>query len=290
MQLRLAYLGVVLIWTTTPLAIKWSSTELSFILSLCARMSIGLIVLLWLQVLQGRTLPWHKQAITSYFAVSLQLFLSMAVTYWGSQWIPSGWVSVIFGLTPVFTAVLAMFWLQEDSLSPLKITAYLLGLAGLAAMFKSAEGLNQHAIWGVGAILLAAFIQCLSSVWVKNLNTKITAMDLITGGLLIAMPGYWLSWYWLDGTLPSTISVVSLGCIIYLGAIATVFGFSWYFFVLNRLPATKVAMINLMTPVLSLWLGKTVNHEVITPSVIAGTASIVLALVIYQFSETRKPR
>lgn len=285
MRVKLAYLGVVLIWTTTPLAIKWSSTELSFIFSLSARMSIGLVFLLWLLILRGRKLPWHRLAIASYFAASLQLFLSMAITYRASQWIPSGWMSVIFGLTPFFTAILATIWLHEKSLSPLKIFAYLLGLLGLSAMFKSADELNQQAIWGVTAILVAALIQCISSIWVKKLNAHISAIELITGGLLVSMPGYWLCWYWLDGSIPQTVSVTSLWCIVYLGLIATIFGFSWYFFVLSRLAATQVAMINLMTPVLSLWLGNTVNHELITPTVIVGTSIILLALIIYQLSE-----
>jgi len=285
MPVKLAYLGVVLIWTTTPLAIQWSHSEISFILSLSARMSIGLVFLIWLLMLKGQRLPWHKRAIASYFAASLQLLVSMAITYWASQWIPSGWMSVIFGLTPFFTAILAMVWLNEQSLSPLKLSAYGLGLLGLSVMFKSAVDLNQHAIWGVSAILFAALIQCISSIWVKKLNASITALELLTGGLLVSMPGYWLSWYWLDGSLPETVSVTSLWCIVYLGMIATIFGFSWYFFVLSRLAATQVAMINLLTPVLSLWLGNTVNNEAITFSVISGTALIVLALALYQYSE-----
>lgn len=285
MRVNLAYLGVIVIWTTTPLAIKWSSSELSFILSLTARMSIGLICLLWLLILKGHKLPLTKQAISSYFAASLQLGVSMAITYWGSQWIPSGWISVIFGLTPFFTAILAMIWLHEPSLSPLKITAYLLGIMGLSAMFKSAGELNQNAIWGVSAILVAALVQCISSVWVKKINANISAIDLITGGLLVSMPGFWISWYCLDGTIPTSLSMTSLWCLVYLGVVATLLGFSWYFYVLSRLPATQVAMINLMTPVLSLWLGNSVNNETITPTVMAGTAIIVLALMTYQFTE-----
>lgn len=290
MRLKLAYLGVILIWTTTPLAIKWSSTELGFSLSLASRMSIGLIFLLWWQFLKGRSLPRHKAAIASYFAASLQLFLSMAITYWGSQWIPSGWISVIFGLTPFFTAILAMVWLNEPSLTPLKMTAYILGLLGLSAMFKSAAELNQQALWGVAAILLAALTQCISSIWVKKLKTDISSFDLITGGLLISMPAYWLCWYWLDGTVPQSVSINCLWSIVYLGVIATLFGFSWYFYLLTYLPATRVAMINLMTPVLSLWLGNRVNHEAITPSIIAGTTLILLALAAYQYSEKNLSR
>jgi drug/metabolite transporter (DMT)-like permease len=51
MRLVLAFVGVVLIWTTTPLGIKWSSVGVSFIFGVTARMSIGLFCLLIMMLL-----------------------------------------------------------------------------------------------------------------------------------------------------------------------------------------------------------------------------------------------
>ncbi len=290
MAVRLAYLAVVLIWTTTPLAIKWSSDGLSFILGVTARMSLGAICLGLTLLLTRRRLPLHRAACLTYLAVTLQLFVSMAITYWAAQHLPSGWISVILGLCPFMTAFMAAHWLQESSLGWLRILAYALGLAGLAAMFLSAADLHQQAIWALAAMLLAGFFHSFSAICVKKINARLPAIQQISGGLLVSVPCYWLSWYWLDGTIPAQIPQQALVSILYLGVFATTIGLVLYYYVLRILPATQVAMINLITPVLSLWLGYSVNHEIITLKVIAGTGLIMLALLIYQLAERRQNR
>jgi drug/metabolite transporter (DMT)-like permease len=102
------------------------------------------------------------------------------------------------------------------------------------------------------------------------------------------LPLYWASWYWLDGEIPEQIPQQTLWAVIYLGLIATTFGFALYYYVLKHLPATQVAMINLMTPVLSLWLGYSANQETISLKVVIGTGLIMSALLIHQIAERRQ--
>ena len=44
MSIPAAYLGIVLIWSTTPLAIQWSTQGTGFAFAVLARMLIGVIV------------------------------------------------------------------------------------------------------------------------------------------------------------------------------------------------------------------------------------------------------
>ncbi len=46
MSVPAAFLGVVLIWATTPLAIKWSSEGAGFLFGVASRMVLGVIVCL----------------------------------------------------------------------------------------------------------------------------------------------------------------------------------------------------------------------------------------------------
>lgn len=285
MAIKLAYLGVVLVWATTPLAIKWSSYGISFVMGATARMSLGSLCLAVLLLITRQGLSFSRPALLTYLAVTIQLYLSLIITYWSAQFIPSGWLSVIFGLSPFMTAFMAAAILQERSLGWLKLLAYSLGLGGLAVMFISAIELSNTAIAGVIGILVATFIHALSAIWVKRIDAKLPAIQQISGGLLFSLPLYWATWYWLDGEIPQQIPEPTLWAIVYLGVIATTVGFSLYYYVLRYLPATQVAMINLMTPVLSLWLGNTVNQEVISLKVAIGTGLILLALLVHQIAE-----
>lgn len=290
-RLALAYISVVLVWTTTPLAIKWSSIGVSFVFGVTARMTIGLSCLLLLLLLLRRGLPLHRPALITYLAVAVQLYGSMLITYWSAQFVPSGWISVIFGLSPFMTAFMAAAYLKERSLGWGKLFAYSLGIGGLVVMFSSALDLDELALQGVIGVLVATFIHAASAVWVKQIQARLSALQLITGGLLIAVPLYFCTWYWWDGgAFPQDIPPQTLYSILYLGVIATTLGFALYYFVLNNMQATNVAMMNLMTPVMSLLLGYGVNQEPLTIKTIVGTALIMCALLIYEIVNRRQQR
>lgn len=290
-RLALAYIGVILIWTTTPLAIKWSSIGVSFVFGAMARMTTGLVCLSLLLLLLRQPLPRHRAALLSYLAVAVQLYGSMLVTYWSAQFVPSGWISVIFGLSPFLTAFMAAAYLKERSLGWGKLCAYSLGVCGLVVMFSSALELAEPALQGLLGVLLATFIHAASAVWVKQIHAQLSALQLVTGGLLLAVPLYFLTWYWLDeGVFPAKIPLRAMYSIAYLGVIATTIGFALYYFVLNNMEATNVAMMNLMTPLMSLGLGYSVNHEPMTVKTMLGTALIMCALLIYEVVNRRQQR
>ncbi|WP_367650861.1 DMT family transporter [Methylomonas sp. ZR1] len=290
-RLALAYFGVILVWTTTPLAIKWSSIGVSFVFGAMARMSTGLACLLLLLLLLRRRLPLNRPALITYLAVAIQLYGSMLITYWSAQFVPSGWISVIFGLSPFMTAFMAAAYLQERSLGWGKLFAYCLGMGGLVVMFSSALELDELALQGLIGVLVATFIHAASAVWVKQIDARLPALQLVTGGLLVAVPLYFGTWYWLDGgLLPENIPQQTLYSIAYLGVIATTLGFALYYFVLANMQATNVAMMNLMTPIMSLVLGYSVNQEPLTIKTMAGTALIMCALLIYEIVNRRQQR
>ena len=280
-RIFLAYLGVVLIWATTPLAIKWSLEGAGFLFGVTGRMAIGLMFLLLIHRLSRQRLVWHRKAIETYLAVALQLYGSMLVVYWAAQFIPSGWISVIFGLLPLMTAVLAMAWLGERCLTVGNLLAYVLGITGLWVMFGSALQLGHEAVLGVIGVLVSTFLQAVSSVWIKHIDTKIPALSQVTGGLLISLPAYLVTWLMFDGHWPPDISLRSLASIIYLGMIATTAGFVFYYYLLIYQSATKVALISLVSPVMALLLGYAFNHEPLTMKVVTGTLLILGALLIH---------
>lgn len=288
MRIAAAYLCVILIWSTTPLAIKWSAEGPGFIFGAASRMVIGLVCMLILLPILRRPLPWNSKAIQTYFAVALQIYGAMIAVYWASQFIPSGWISVIFGLTPFITAILTQFMLGERSLVLDKLLAYALGISGLAIMFSSAIQLGHGAVTGIAGVLAAAFLQSFSAVWIKRIHAKLPAVSQVTGGLLLAVPVYLATWYLADGQWPVRLSLINLASIVYLGAFATTFGFALYYYVLTHLAATHVAMITLITPVMALLLGHTVNQEPLTIRVATGTSLILAALIMHSFFDRVK--
>ncbi|MGR8935804.1 MAG: DMT family transporter [Gammaproteobacteria bacterium] len=284
MRILAAYFGVILLWSTTPLAIKWSGEGPGYLFGVTGRMTVGALCVGTALLLLRRPLAWHRGARLTYVAVAVQIYGSMLVVYWASQFIPSGWISVVFGLSPLITALLAALCLGERSLMPGKLLAYCCGIGGLSVMFGSALQFGQQAALGIAGVLLSALLQSASAVWIKRLDARVPALSQVGGGLLFAVPAYWLTWGLADGRWPVRLPVSSWGAILYLGVIATGIGFALYYYVLLHLSATRVALVTLIAPVFALLLGHMLNHEALTPQIILGTALILAALLLHEFS------
>lgn len=283
MRVILAYLGVILLWATTPLAIKWSIADIGFLFSVTSRMVIGMLCVLLVLWCSKQRLQWHRKAVLTYIAVMLQIYGSMLCIYWGAQFVPSGWISVISGLTPLVTALFAALLLQERSLTAGKLLSYFLGIAGLSVMFGSALQISINAVFGIASVLLGVFCHSFSAVWIKRINAQLPALVQVSGGLIFSVLAYLLTWRCFGGDLPQKIPLLNLASILYLGIIATTLGFVLYYYLLTQLETTKVALITLICPVLALLLGHSINHELLNQKIIIGTVLISTALFVHLF-------
>ncbi len=282
MTIPAAYLGVIIIWTTTPLAIKWSGDGANFLFGVTGRMVIGLLVAMLVVAILRVPLPWHRSARRTYLAAGLGLYGTMLSVYWATQFIPSGWVSVIFGLSPLATGAMASYWLGERVYQPSKVLGMVLGIAGLSVIFGGSSDFGPNAIIGVGGILLGVFAHSASTVWVKRLNQGVEGMSVAAGGLLIAAPLFLVTWLLVDSSWPTELTGRAIYSILYLALVGSVVGFALYFYVLKHLDATRVALITLICPVSALVLGNQLNGEVIGLQVWVGTILIMSGLVCFE--------
>ncbi len=290
MSVPLAYLGIVLIWSTTPLAIKWSGEEVGFLFGITGRMLVGLSVASLLMWLWRRRLPWDKAAWQVYLAVGLPLYGSMLSVYWGAQYVNSGLISVLFGLTPLFTALFARVLLGERSFTFLKLVGMGLGFVGLAWIFDHQVTLGPQAQWGIMAVLLASLIHSLGTVWAKRAGTRLHPMTMNTGGLMLAAPLFLLTWLLSGATWPQRIPGHAAGSIVYLGVVGSVLGAALFYYALQHLSTGSMALLTLITPVTALWLGRWLNGETLDPDVLLGTACILLGLVCYHWRDLLRQR
>lgn len=284
MSIPAAYLGVILIWATTPLAIQWSGDGPGFLFGVAARMAIGAVLALGLTSLLGVRV-WRREALGTYMVVGLGIYGAMLSTYWAAQQIPSGWVSVVFGLAPVITGALAAQWLPGQGLTRLRLIGALLGVAGLAIIFGQGTMMDMHAGLGVLAVAFATLIHSVSAIWTKRLAADIAPPAVVAGGLALAAPLLVATWALFDGVWPESLSERALGSILYLGIVGSVVGFSLYYYVLKQVDATRVAMIALVTPIAALLLGHSLNDEALTIQLLVGTVLVIGGLAVFELGD-----
>ncbi|MBN8763442.1 MAG: multidrug DMT transporter [Thiobacillus sp. 63-78] len=291
MSVPAAYLGVILIWSTTPLAIQWSAQGAGFSFAVMSRMAIGLAVCLLLLAATRTAFPFTPAARRLYAVSGLSLFSSMLLTYWGALHIPSGLISVIFGLSPLITGVFAALWLAERTLTPRRIGGLGLALAGLWLIFGQPWPGDAQATLGTLAVVAGMALQALGLVWIKRLNVRVSSLAITTGSLGVAVPCFVLAWVMTDAAQwPAAITLRAGMAIVYLGILGSVVGFTLYYYIIKHLGAGRIALIMLITPVSALLLGQTLNHERIPAIGWAGIALIGAGLVLYEWQALRQLR
>jgi drug/metabolite transporter (DMT)-like permease len=248
-------------------------------------MILGVMVGLMVAGLFSIRLPWHAEARRTYLAAGLGMFFAMTAVYWSSQFIPSGWVSVLFGLAPIVTGLMATLWLTEQGLSFARITGMLLGLAGLAVMLLGSQQLGPKAAWGVFGMVFSVIAYSASAVAVKRIGADIPALATTIGGLLVTVPLLVGVYLFTGEPLPAAVPRRTMLAILYLGMIGSVLGFMLYYYVLRHVEATRVALIALVTPVLALALGHLFNGEALQIEAVIGTAAILSGLLLFEYGQ-----
>jgi len=281
MSVPAAYLGIILIWSTTPLAVKWSGEGTGFLLGALGRMSLATLLCLALVVALRLEFPWHREARRAYFSGALGAFGAMLLIYWAAQRVPSGLISVLFGLSPLTTALLARPLLNERRLDGVQLSGMLVALAGLVVIFGASLALGPNAGIGLAAILISVLLQSLSLVLIKRHAGPLPSLSVTTGALMIATPLFFLTWLVFDHHAPAVLPVRAVASIVYLGVIGSVIGFSLFFYVLKHVSVQTSALITLVTPVLALLLGSAINHEHVGLRIWAGTVLVLSGLALH---------
>lgn len=285
MAVLFAYFFVVLIWATTPLAIQWSSDSLSFIAAAAARTAIALAIALLMHGLLRKSLATYWLHGRIYFAASISIFPNMPVVYWGVQFIPSGLVAVIFAMSPFVTGLMTLLLLKQNPFTLKKVVALVLAVVGLVVIFYHQFHFNARSVYGIASILLSCVLFSFSSVWVKKITQQETvsldAFHQASGALLFSLPGLVLSWWLMDGALPQQVSGKSGASIIYLAIMGSLVGAALFYFILQRMSASAVSLITLMTPVLAIVIGKQLADEELSSQILAGVAVVLFSLLLY---------
>jgi len=284
LSVPLAFISVLFIWSTTPLAIKWSAGDAPMTGALI-RMIIGALFSLVVLGLSTTPLPLDAKAIRLYVFNGLSIYFGMSLFYLAALLVPSGWIAVLFGLSPLLTGLISSFVEPETKLTPIRLFGILLGFSGLYMVFAAGLNVAESSLLGVVYCLIGTLISSITSVTTRQLvkPLAISGMQITTGSLIVALPFFALSAWLSDSSLTVNLSVKALWSTIYLGLIGTGIGFSLYYFLLKRTSANRVSLIGLVTPITALIIGSWLNDEPLITNVWIGAGLVCLGLVLYEF-------
>ena len=276
------YACLVAIWSSTWVAIKIGLEDLPPLLGAGIRFAIAGLGLLAIARLMGR--PLRTDSRLAGVLALLPFGAAYGLIYWGEQYVPSGLAAVLFGVMPLYSAVLASLALAGEPLRARLLLGIAVALAGLSLAFGETLELGE------GRFALAAAIACaaaplasaIGNVAIKRTGGALDAVVLngwamLAGGaLLLAVSALAEAW-------EVTWSAGAVGSIAYLAVIGSAVPFVTLTILLRELPAVTMSYVTLLLPFGALAFGAALYDEVVTLPAVAGAALVACGLLVAQW-------
>lgn len=291
MSVWAAYLIVLIVWSTTPLAISWSNESFQPMAALSFRLLLSLVIILSLRPFLKSPAMEFRKFWKAYLGGALGLFPCMALVYWSADYLPSSLISVLFGLCP-FAVVALNVLLSSISgggagVNPGQFLGMILAFIGLASVMLLGDRLESVSLLGICLNLAAVCVYALSTLLVKRYSEGVDLVNQLVGSLSFAAPFFVSGWMMEGETFSQEISAKSVYATLYLGVVGSVIAFLAYFYLLRRISVAAVSLIPMVTPVIAVLLGFWLNSEVLGFYVYLGIAFILLGLWLFRFFENK---
>lgn len=279
-----AFAAVYFAWGSTFLAIRFAVESMPpFIMAGFRFLAAGAVLYVWARF-RGATLPSMKQWLSAALIGFLLLVCGNGAVVIAEKTVPSGMVSLLIAMVPVYFALLE--WLSPGGKAPSAktIAGLSLGVFGLIMLvnpFKLSASASSLDLGGVCIVLAGSFAWSLGSMYSRSVKlsespTMGLAMQTLAGGVLLTFisvlanePKH------LDLSLISMRSYLSL---VYLIVFGSLIGFSAYVFLLKTVKPTQVATYAYVNPVVAVILGWLFAGERLNSETVLASAVILAAV------------
>jgi drug/metabolite transporter (DMT)-like permease len=283
------YAGLVIIWSSTWVAIKIGLEDCPPLLGAAIRFAAAGLVLLAFAAIRRQSLRTDVRLVA---VLALMPFaLAYGLVYWGEQYIPSGMAAVLFGILPLYTALLGAVLLPDQPLRARLVVGVLIAIGGLALAFaESADvGDPELALLGAAALALSPLGASVGNISLKLRAGELDAVVLngwamLGGGLLLlvvsALGESWGDTAW---------SAETIGSIAYLAVVGSSIAFVALTVLLRHITAQAMSFLAMLLPFGALAFGAALYSEPISGRAIAGAALVAAGLLIAQVARRTRP-
>lgn len=275
---RLAYIACFVLWGSTWMTIKVGLRDLPPLFFAGARMLLAAAILLPFAWRKGLFAEDRAVLRKMAFIGVLQIGIPYALMFAAQQWVPSALAAVLFASFPVWLVLIARVLLPGQRLTPRKLLAAFLGVAGIAVLqlpALRAQAFSSLAPLGGALILTAAVVAAFANVLVRrdlhaHAPLVMTFVQVFTGALvLVALSAA------LERGRPVAFTAPAVAALVYLAVFGTAVTYLCLFWLIPRVPMSAIGAIPLLDTTVAIVLGAVILHERVGWPLLAGGALVM---------------
>ena len=284
----IAFAAVYIIWGSTYLAIRVGVQQLPPALFAGARFVIaGTLIAIYAR-LSGQKFPalfreWRTIAITALF----MLFGANGLVVWGEQWVPSNQAALIVATTALWLAGFGTLGAHGQKLGPRTVLGLTVGFFGVAILLLPENGFTLDHFWAQLAVLGACPLWAAGSMIAKrgHLTTPplmVAAMQSLVAGVVFCIFGFTagetVHWSW---------SPTAMAALVYLIIFGSCFAYAAYIWLLHEVSPAALGTYAYINPLVAVMLGWLVLRETLSVKQLAGTAVILIGVMLVSISRPK---
>jgi len=258
MPVALLYIGTVLIWGSTWLAVKMQLGVVAPEVSIAYRFAMAAAILLVYCVARGRPMRFSLRDHAGMALLGMLLFSgNYIVFYMASGIMTTGLVAVVFSGI-VVTNIIFGALLFGNPVRPRVALGALTGISGLAIIFwpeVSTFDLERNGTVGLLLCIIGTVLASLGNmVSVNNQRRGLPVLQANAYGMSYGATFMAVTALVTGRSFDFDPSLIYTGSLLYLAIFGSVFGFGFYLTLLGRIGADRAAYATVLFPVIALGL------------------------------------
>jgi drug/metabolite transporter (DMT)-like permease len=202
--------------------------------------------------------------------------LPFACMAWAATTLPAGYLAIINGMVPLWTALFAA-WLLREPLGAHRAVGFLLGIVGVALLVNLGPvALDARTIAAACAAVLGAAFWGWAGVMIKQRSGSLPPMGLAAGS--IAWAAVLMTPAWAAAPPPQAWTIEATAALIACGALCSGLAYLPFFTLIRDIGPTRTLSVGLLVPVLGVLWGWLFLGEAVTLAMLAGTVLVLAAL------------
>jgi drug/metabolite transporter (DMT)-like permease len=288
----LAFGLVYLFWGSTYLAIDIAVQTIPPALMCALRFSVAGLVMLAVCAATGRRIFYSSRQLALAAVVGLLLLMGGNLTLsYAELAVSSGLSALIIAITPLWFLVLDSLLLGDHHISRRGKAGLVLGILGLFVLVwpeLAAGSMGRRELWASISLIGGSFSWALGSVLARRWQSGMDVFSSTGWQVLAAGAGNFI-FALLNGDLNHvTWGSRSLAAVAYLVVCGSWIGYTAYIWLLEHVPTSKVSTYAYVNPVVAVFLGWLVLHERVDRFILAGSAIVVLSVILVTSAKVKE--
>jgi drug/metabolite transporter (DMT)-like permease len=284
----LAFITLGVLWSASFLWIKLAVQEIGPFALVALRTLFGALTGILAAILVRTQWPRDRRTWMMYLLLGVtSVVIPFLLVAWGEETIDSALASILNASVPLFTIIIAHFFVKDDRISLQKVLGLLVGFAGVAVLLsKDLLTASHSSVLGQAAVIVASIFYAGSTVYARLKTQHVPALVRGAAPLMTATLVMWLVLPFVEHPIKMPSLPITWVAVLWLGILGSGVALVLWYYLLHEIGPTRTTLVSYIFPLGGVILGVIFLDEHLSWQLALGTLLIVASIVVVNWNRS----